>query len=154
MYNEDYVLVGASPGVSAFGASYEIGRRLICRPCLNRPPVSLGSAAFVAGYPCCRQGHTVSISNNDFHFRIFFAFHSILVFNIFLFKRFFIAASTFNLAFFRHKHLTAIRTEFHIIKHPLYFVAVNLVKRTCQIFKSGECIAENTNSISFVKTGI
>lgn len=107
------LLVGTSPCIAAFGAAYKIGRCLICRSCLDCPPVALGVAALIACDCCSRQCHIIALFYNDLHFGILFAFHMILLFNIFFWEVLFITASAFNLAPVRHQHLSAIWTEFH-----------------------------------------
>lgn len=138
------LLVGASPCVSTFGAAYEIGWCLICRSCLHGPPVSFCPAAFIAGYCCSRQSHIFPVGYYHFHFRIGFPFHMILLFNIIISQWFFISTSTFNLAILWHQHRTAIRTEFHIIKHHLKLISIGLTVANFKI-QASEFIQSNWN---------
>lgn len=111
-------LIWASPRVSALCASNEIGRRLIGRSCLYRPPVSLCPPALIAGYPCGRQSHIIPVGDDYLHLRVLFAFHVILLVNILLGEALFIIASAaLDYALIGHQHLTAFGTEFHFTKH-------------------------------------
>ena len=122
------MLVGTSPGIAAFGAAYKISRCLISRPCLHCPPVALCSTAFIAGYSGCRQCHIIPVGYNNLHLRILFAFHMILLFNIFFWEILFITASAFDFTFIRHQHLTAIWTEFHKKNTLKIRKNINLIK--------------------------
>lgn len=116
------ILIGPSPGVTAFCTSDEICWSLISRSCLDCPPVSLCSSAFIAGNLFCRKSHIVIVSYNDSNLFLSLSFELILFLDVFIGYLFNISAITFQLIVFWYQYLTAIRTESHYFCSRIMFL--------------------------------